>query len=100
MSKYMPKFFQATGADVRTSKEIYVKDFVEGDADGRLSNVDGLPFTLDLLMLEEIDFLQTCLRSKTVKEEFLKALHSSQEPLEQMIYACIALAQITGEDEA
>ncbi|KAK6540409.1 hypothetical protein TWF694_009207 [Orbilia ellipsospora] len=99
MSKYMPKLFQATWAELSISKERYVKDFVEGDADGRLTNVDGLPFTLDLLMLEEADFLQTCLRSKSVKEEFLRAINTSTQPLDEMVYTCVLLAQITGEDE-
>ncbi|EPS40195.1 hypothetical protein H072_5978 [Dactylellina haptotyla CBS 200.50] len=99
MSKYMTKLFQATWSELSTSKDRYVKDFVEGDADGRLTNVDGLPFTLDLLMLEEADFLQTCLRSKSVKEEFLQAINTSTQPLEQMVYTCVLLAQITGEDE-
>ncbi|KAK6352777.1 hypothetical protein TWF696_004779 [Orbilia brochopaga] len=99
MTKYMPSLFHATWSELNAAKESYVKDFVEGDTDGRLSNVDGLPYTLDLLMLEEVDFLQTCLRSKSVKEEFLRAVNASTQPLEQMVYACVLLAQITGEDE-
>ncbi|EWC47969.1 hypothetical protein DRE_02851 [Drechslerella stenobrocha 248] len=99
MTKYMPSLFQATWAEMNAAKEKYVKDFVEGDTDGRLSNIDGLPYTLDLLMLEEADFLQTCLRSKSVKEEFLRAINASTQPLEHMVYACVLLAQITGEDE-
>lgn len=95
----MPSLFTATWSELNVAKDKYVKDFIQGSADGRLSNIDGLPFTLDLLMLEEVDFLQTCLRSKLVKEEFLSALRTSQEPLEQLIFACLALAQITGEDE-
>ncbi|KAF3915162.1 Importin-9 [Dactylellina cionopaga] len=99
MTKYMTSLFKATWAELSSSKERYVKDFVEGDADGRLTNVDGLPFTLDLLVLEEADFLQVCLRAKSVKEEFLQAINASTQPLEQLVYTCVLLAQITGEDE-
>ncbi|KAJ6263790.1 hypothetical protein Dda_2362 [Drechslerella dactyloides] len=99
MTKYMPSLFHATWSELSAAKDKYVTDFVEGDEEGRLSNVDGLPYTLDLLMLEEVDFLQTCLRSKSVKEEFLRAVNNSTQPLEQMVYACVLLAQITGEDE-
>ncbi|KAF3207364.1 hypothetical protein TWF679_008430 [Orbilia oligospora] len=99
MTKYMPELFEVTWSELNGTTERYVKDFVIGDADGRLSNIDGLPFTLDLLMLEEADFLQVCLRAKSVKEKFMQGLQVNQQPLEQLIYTSILLAQITGEDE-
>ncbi|KAK6506385.1 hypothetical protein TWF506_011300 [Arthrobotrys conoides] len=99
MTKYMPELFEVTWSELNGTTERYVKDFVVGDADGRLSNIDGLPFTLDLLMLEEADFLQVCLRAKSVKEKFMQGLQVNQQPLEQLIYTSILLAQITGEDE-
>ena len=99
MTRFMPSLFSATWAELNSAKSRYAQDFITGDADGRLSDVDGLPYSLDLLMLEELDFLQNCLRSKTVKEEFVKELQTSHLPLEQLIRACIGLAQITSEEE-
>ena len=95
----MPTMFNAAWNEIRLIKDRYVFDFIMGEAESRLVDVDGLPYSLDLLIVEEVDFIQACLRSKTVKEEFSKALNSSSEALNELVQVCICLAQITVEDE-
>ena len=49
--------------------------FIEGDSDGRLvSESDNLPYSLDLLAVEEIDFLQVVLRAPVVRKELAAQL--------------------------
>lgn len=99
MTRFMVPLFTVTWEEVNKLKDQYVEEFIEGDIDARQIDSDGLPYSLDLLMLEEMDFLQSCLRSKSVKEEYIRALQSTSEPLDRMIYACICLSQITSEEE-
>jgi len=100
MTRFMVSLFTVTWEEINKLKDQYIEEFIKGDVDPRQTDSDGLPYSLDLLMLEEMDFLQSCLRSKSVKEEYIKALQSSSEPLDRMIFTCICLSQITSEEEA
>lgn len=79
----------------------YVRDFITKDSQGKLINSDGLPRTLDLLVLEQLDFIQTCLKSKPLRDELLQASRGAgvDAPLTQMVVATTALGQVAKEDE-
>ncbi|KAJ6786429.1 hypothetical protein PWT90_04051 [Aphanocladium album] len=47
----------------------YEQLYIENDAQGRLEDVDNLPYTLDFLVLEELDFLNQCFRAPPVQAE-------------------------------
>lgn len=60
----------------------YEQLYIENDAQGRLEDVDNLPYTLDFLVLEELDFLNQCFRAPPVQAELdgqLKAHANAHE---------------------
>lgn len=61
--------FSATWEDLNKLQVPYQQLFIGSDAQGRLEDVDGLPFTLDFLVLEELDLLNQLLRAPLVQKE-------------------------------
>lgn len=61
--------FSATWEDLNKLQVPYQQLFISSDAQGRLEDVDGLPFTLDFLVLEELDLLNQLLRAPLVQKE-------------------------------
>lgn len=74
---------------------------------GRLEDADRLPYTLDFLVIEELDYLQTLFGSVTVKRELdaqLAPEKMSNGALEgtwvgQIMAILVGYSQITQEDE-
>lgn len=64
-----PVLFSATWEELSLLQVAYKDMYVENDEQGRLEDSDGLPYTLDFLVLEELDFLQSCLRAPPVQKE-------------------------------
>jgi len=101
-SQYIEKLFGATWMDMNHCKDMYVKDFVQGMAEGRLVDADSLPYSLDLYVLEQLDFITSCLGNRAVKDHIEQAgfAGASTSPFSQMVFTCITLSQIAGEDRA
>ncbi|KAK8060284.1 importin-beta domain-containing protein [Apiospora saccharicola] len=100
-----PHFFEAAWAELVLLSTPYEQLYiVNGSAQGRLEDADGLPYTLDFLVLEELDFLNGCLKAKPVQsglEERLKAhptAHETPWVLDVMKLAT-SYARITSEEE-
>lgn len=77
-----PHFFQAAWEELTLLESHYEQLYIENDAQGRLEDSDGLPYTLDFLVLEELDFLNGCLRASPVQKELeaqLKAHAAAHE---------------------
>jgi importin-9 len=64
-----PVLFSATWEELSLLQSPYKDMYVDNDEQGRLEDADGLPYTLDFLVLEELDFLQSCLRAPPVQKE-------------------------------
>ena len=64
-----PMFFQATWQELALLKGAYAQLYVEQDSQSRLEDADGLPYTLDFLVLEELDFLNQCIRAPPVQKQ-------------------------------
>ncbi|CZS96353.1 related to importin9 [Rhynchosporium agropyri] len=64
-----PVLFSATWEELSLLQHSYQDMYVDNDEQGRLEDSDGLPYTLDFLVLEELDFLQSCLRAPPVQKE-------------------------------
>jgi hypothetical protein len=64
-----PVLFSATWEELSLLQIPYKDMYVDNDEQGRLEDADGLPYTLDFLVLEELDFLQSCLRAPPVQKE-------------------------------
>lgn len=94
LAEYMPVLFSSTWNELNKIKDRYTEKFIQNDTEGRLVDADHLPYSLDLFILEELDFVQLCLKAKPVKD----AIMQQGGTLEQLIYATIALSQITVED--
>ncbi|PQE03651.1 importin-beta domain-containing protein [Rutstroemia sp. NJR-2017a BBW] len=64
-----PVLFTATWEELTTLQSVHQAMYVDNDMQGRLEDADNLPYTLDFLVLEELDFLQSCLRAPPVQKE-------------------------------
>jgi importin-9 len=78
--------------------------YIEDDQQGRLEDADGLPYTLDFLVLEELDFMHSCLRAPPVRKELesqLEAGNVSGAPnwVAEVMALAVAYGQITTEEE-
>jgi len=76
--------------------------YIQEDRQSRLEDADGLPYTLDFLILEELDFMQACLRAPPVRAQLEQELQN-QTPdnswVTQVMKLAVAYAQITTEEE-
>lgn len=72
-----PVLFSATWEELSLLQNPYKDMYIDNDEQGRLEDADGLPYTLDFLILEELDFLQSCLRAPPVQKELEAALQAN-----------------------
>ncbi|KAF2723901.1 ARM repeat-containing protein [Polychaeton citri CBS 116435] len=97
-----PALFAATWDELSTLQQQYSHLYIEDDRQGRLEDSDGLPYTLDFLVLEELDFMQACLRAPPVRKELEQQLaaHNGQAQwVSEVLRIAVAYAQITVEEE-
>jgi hypothetical protein len=78
--------------------------FIEDQRLGRLEDDDGLPYTLDFLILEELDFMQACLKASPVRKQLETQLAeangtATQTWITEVMQLAVAYAQITTEEE-
>ncbi|KAI0515320.1 armadillo-type protein [Xylaria bambusicola] len=73
---HTPHFFQAIWQELSILEPSYERMYLENEAQGRLEDADGLPYTLDFLVLEELDFLNHCLRAPPVRKELESQLNT------------------------
>lgn len=101
VTPFLGEVFLSTWRELNAVKDRYVLDFIINESEGKLVDLDGLPYSLDLLVLEQLDFIQTCLKSKPVRDELQRASQGvgTGSPLEEMVLATLALSQVTSEDE-
>ncbi|KAH8681548.1 putative importin beta-5 subunit [Xylariales sp. PMI_506] len=99
-----PHFFQAAWEELLLLEVAYEHMYIENEAQGRLEDSDGLPYTVDFLILEELDFLNGCLRASPVQKELDAQLsahgaaHETPWVLDLMKLAT-SYARITREEE-
>ncbi|KFX94493.1 hypothetical protein O988_06281 [Pseudogymnoascus sp. VKM F-3808] len=99
-----PILFTATWEELSSLQDAFKDLYIDHDDQGRLEDADGLPYTLDFLVLEELDFLQSCLRAPPVREELEKALQihggiSNTPWVVDVMKLAVAYAQIPSEEE-
>ncbi|KAI0541144.1 armadillo-type protein [Xylaria digitata] len=66
---HTPHFFQAIWQELSALEPLYEQLYLQNETQGRLEDADGLPYTLDFLVQEELDFLNHCLRAPPVRKE-------------------------------
>ncbi|KAJ5938938.1 hypothetical protein N7466_002072 [Penicillium verhagenii] len=100
-----PNYFSTVWAELTNALPVYQNFFIEGERQGRLEDVDGLPYSLDFLILEELDLIQTLLKAPPVKAELQQQLQnagagaSSSGWLPEIMKLASSYAQITSEEE-
>jgi hypothetical protein len=102
LSPHSPVLFSATWQELLTLQGQYQQMYIEDDMQGRLEDADGLPYTLDFLVLEELDFMQACLRAPPVRKELeqqLQAADGGPSWISEVMKIAVAYAQITAEEE-
>lgn len=102
LSPQSPALFSATWQELLTLQSQYQAMYIEDDLQGRLEDADGLPYTLDFLVLEELDFMQACLRAPPVRKELeqqLQAANGGLSWITDVMKIAVAYAQITTEEE-
>jgi hypothetical protein len=102
LSPHSPALFSATWQELLTLQGQYQAMYIEDDIQGRLEDADGLPYTLDFLVLEELDFMQACLRAPPVRKELqqqLQAANGGPTWITDVMKIAVAYAQITAEEE-
>ena len=103
LSPQSPALFSATWQELSMLQAQYHLMYIEDDRQGRLEDADGLPYTLDFLVVEELDFMHACLRAPPVRKELEQQLQS-QGPagaswVTEVMKIAVAYAQITTEEE-
>jgi hypothetical protein len=84
-------------------QKAYQDMFIDDQRQSRLEDDNGLPYTLDFLVLEQIDFMQACLRAAPVRKELEQQLKTAEHPgvswVTEVMKLLVAYAQITTEEE-
>ena len=99
LSPQSQELFSATWNELSTLQGQYHMMYIEEDRQGRLEDADGLPYTLDFLVLEELDFMQACLRAPPVRRELEQQLQNQNNWVTEVMKVAVAYAQITYEEE-
>ncbi|KAJ9667483.1 hypothetical protein H2201_002352 [Coniosporium apollinis] len=103
LSPQSPLLFSATWEELSALQPAYHQLYIESERQSRLEDADGLPYTLDFLVLEELDFMKACLRAPPVKKELEQQLakQSGSEStwVTEVMKLAVAYAQITTEEE-
>ncbi|RDA94750.1 hypothetical protein CP533_6734 [Ophiocordyceps camponoti-saundersi (nom. inval.)] len=104
LSPHSTTLFGAVWDELTNMQEPHNQLYIHANAQGRLEDSDNLPYTLDFLVLEEIDFLNQCFRAPRVKAELdsqLQAHASAQDVpwMAQIMTMLVNYAQVTREEE-
>ncbi|KAL6706455.1 hypothetical protein ACN47E_005394 [Coniothyrium glycines] len=94
--------FQATWQELSILQPAYSLMYIQEERQSRLEDADGLPYTLDFLVLEELDFMQACLRAPPVRAQLEQELQNSVPEnswVTEVMKLAVAYAQITTEEE-
>jgi hypothetical protein len=97
-------FFSAVWEELSTLQGPHEQLYIKQDAQGRLEDSDNLPYTLDFLILEELDFLNQCFRAPPVQAELeghLNAHPSASEVpwMKEIMNMLIGYSRVTREEE-
>ncbi|KAF2018739.1 ARM repeat-containing protein [Aaosphaeria arxii CBS 175.79] len=103
LSPQSPVLFSATWEELSSLQNAYHQMYILEERQSRLEDGDGLPYTLDFLVLEELDFMQACLRAPPVRSELEQQLQNAQGAentwVAEVMKLAVAYAQITTEEE-
>jgi hypothetical protein len=103
LAPHSPTLFSATWDELTSLQTAYHDLFIADQRQSRLEDDDGLPYTLDFLVLEELDFLQACLKAGPVKKELESQIQAAGGAegswVTEIMKLMVSFAQITEEEE-
>ncbi|OKL64018.1 hypothetical protein UA08_00243 [Talaromyces atroroseus] len=105
LTNQSPQLFTTLWEELSNCKGHYFEMYVEDERQGRLEDADGLPYTLDFLVLEEIDLMQALIKAPPVKAELQAQLQNANQAaitsgwLPEVIKLAATYAEITTEEE-
>ena len=99
--------FSVTWESLQAHVRPYIAFYVENNSQGRLEDMDRLPYTLDFLVIEELDLIRGLLGTVTIKREMETQLAPENMSnggvegtwLAQVLGILVAYGQITQEDQ-
>ncbi|KAL7911612.1 armadillo-type protein [Trichoderma velutinum] len=97
-------FFTAVWEELSIMQGAYEQLYIIDEVQSRLEDSDNLPYTLDLLILEELDFLNQCFRAPPVQAELdshLQAHTSGHEVpwMMDLMKMLVGYSRVTREEQ-
>ena len=98
-------YFSVLWQELSTLQSIFTNFYIDNEHQGRLEDVDGVPYTLDFLVLDELDLMQSLVKAPPVKAELQKQLQDAGQAatvstwLPEMMKLVTTYGQITSENE-
>ncbi|EHK17912.1 uncharacterized protein TRIVIDRAFT_210243 [Trichoderma virens Gv29-8] len=97
-------FFTAVWEELSIMQGAYEQLYIIDEVQSRLEDSDNLPYTLDLLILEELDFLNQCFRAPPVQAELdshLQAHASGHEVpwMMDLMKMLVGYSRVTREEQ-
>lgn len=74
LTPHSTALFTTVWSELQTLQRPYEELYVNNGAQGRMEDADAIPFTLDFLVVEELDFLNQCFRAPPVIAELARQL--------------------------
>ncbi|KAL9059557.1 MAG: hypothetical protein Q9162_001062 [Coniocarpon cinnabarinum] len=105
LSPRSPALFSSIWDELTRLLPVYQAKYIQDGREdqSRLEDADGLPYSMDFLVLEDLDFMQGCLRAPPVRKELERQLNETQDIAQSWLAGFLRLivgyAQITGEEE-
>lgn len=97
---HVPTLFTAIWEELNALWPYYEATYINVETESHLENTDGLPYTVDFLVLEDVDFMQACLRSSSVRKELEHGREHNSSWLFDIMKLAISYAQITAEEHS
>ncbi|KAL1994746.1 hypothetical protein VTN49DRAFT_933 [Thermomyces lanuginosus] len=99
LTNQSPNLFTTVWSELSNIHGHYASSYITDDRQSRLEDADGLPYTLDFLVLEELDLMQALLKAPPVKAELQQQVQATAGWLPEVLKLAISYAQITVEEE-
>lgn len=105
LSGQSPTYFSVVWDELTNAWPVYRSFFIDEDRQGRMEDADGLPYSLDYLILEELDLIQALLKAPPVRAELQQQLQNAGPSaksagwLVEIMKLASSYAQITMEEE-
>lgn len=98
-------YFSVLWEELSNLQVVYREFYIDDERQGRLEDVDGLPYTLDYLVLDELDLMQELVKAPPVKAELQQQLNNAGPAatvsawLPELMKLITTYGQITSENE-